>query len=66
MNETGGYKNWVFFGVQCMDDAYFLASMFLLLLARLISTVTVIKDLTLIFRLSFTYCSRTPLQGRGQ
>ena len=62
----GGVRIGFFFGVQCMDDAYFLASVFLLLLARIISTFTVFEDLTLIFRLSFAYCSRTPLQGRGQ
>ena len=45
---------------------HILAPVFLLLLARTISTFTVVEDLTLIFRLSFAYCSRTPLQGRGQ
>ena len=44
---------------------HILAPVFLLLLVRTISTLTVVEDLTLIFRISFADCSRTPLQGRG-
>ena len=54
-----------FFGMQCKDDAYVGLCVFLLQ-AGTISTFVVFEDLTLIFRLSFTYCSHTPLQGRGQ
>ena len=65
MNETGGVV--IGFSWKCsVWRMHVLAPVFLLLLARTISTFTVVEDLTLIFRLSFAYCSRTPLQGRGQ
>ena len=45
---------------------HILAPVFPLLLVRKLSTLIVVEDLTLIFRLRFADCSRTPLQGRGQ
>ena len=65
MNETGGVR--IGFSLECsVWRIHILAPVFLLLLARTISAFTVFEDLTLIFRLSFAYCSHTPLQGRGQ
>ena len=55
------------FSLECsIWRRHILAPVFLLLLVRTISTLTVVEDLTLIFRFSFADCSRTPLQGRGQ
>ena len=65
MNETGGVV--IGFSWECsVWRMHILAPVFLLLLVRTISTLTVVEDLTLIFRLRFADCSCTPLQGRGQ
>ena len=65
MNETGGVV--IGFSWECsIWRRHILAPVFLLLLVRTISNLTVVEDLTLIFRLRFADCSSTPLQGRGQ